>query len=127
ENVVVDTSRKQRKYRKYGENMFGFAHGDKEKGKTSQLPLMMAEEEKRMWADTTHRTFFLGDIHHKEEFKFLRAKDFIGVLVKFLRSVGTTDLWHYDNGYLGIPRTGEVEIHAYDGGILASGFVHGKY
>jgi hypothetical protein len=127
ENVEVDTERRQRKYEQYGINLFGFAHGDKEKGKTAQLPLRMAEEEKHRWAETTYRTFYLGDIHHKEEYQFLRSKDYPGVLVKFLRSVGTTDMWHYDNGYIGIPRTGEVEIHSKTGGIIGQHFAHAQY
>ncbi|WP_303409881.1 hypothetical protein [Pontibacter sp. BT731] len=126
-NVELDTTRKQRKYVQYGENLFGFAHGDKEKGKTAQLPLRMAEEEKHKWADTTFRTFLLGDIHHKEEYQFIRNKDFPGVEVKFLRSIGTTDEWHYDNGYIGVPRTGEAEIHRKSGGIKHRFFAHAQY
>lgn len=127
ENVEIDNERRQRKYEPYGVNLFGFAHGDKEANKVSNLPLLMAEEKKKEWAETSFRYFFLGDKHHTMEYKFLRAKDFIGCLVKFLRSVGTTDQWHYDNGYIGIPRTGEVEIHAKQGGMIGHHFAHAQY
>jgi hypothetical protein len=127
QNTEIDTDRRQRKYEAYGLNLFGFGHGDKEARKIAQLPLMMAEEEKESWAKTTFRSFFLGDKHHKMEYQFLRGKDFVGCQVKFLRSVGTTDAWHYDNGYIGIPRTGEVEIHSKTRGIIGHHFAHAKY
>jgi hypothetical protein len=127
QNTEIDTDRRQRKYEAYGLNLFGFGHGDKEARKIAQLPLMMAEEEKEAWAKTTFRSFFLGDKHHKMEYQFLRGKDFVGCQVKFLRSVGTTDAWHYDNGYIGIPRTGEVEIHSKTRGIIGHHFAHAKY
>jgi hypothetical protein len=127
QNTEIDTDRKQRKYEEYGLNLFGFGHGDKEARKVAQLPLMMAEEEKAAWARTIFRSFFLGDKHHKMEYQFLRGKDFIGCLVKFLRSVGTSDEWHYDNGYIGIPRTGEVEIHSKTRGIIGHHFAHAQY
>lgn len=118
--VTIDNTRHQRKYYKYGENLFGFAHGDKEKRKIDQLPLLMAEEQKHMWASTTYREWYMGDIHHKQEFKFLRAKDFVGCTVRFLRSVGTTDKWHHDAGYIGVPRTSEAFIWKLSGGLLAN-------
>jgi hypothetical protein len=126
-NTQVDTDRKQRKYEEYGLNLFGFGHGDKEARKVAQLPLLMAEEEKAAWARTTFRHFFLGDKHHKMEYQFLRGKDFVGCQVKFLRSIGTTDEWHYDNGFIGIPRTGEVEIHSKSRGMIGHHFAHAQY
>ncbi len=44
---------------------------------------------------------FMGDIHHKQEYKFLRVKDFPGITMRFLRSVGVIDQYHNDRGYLG--------------------------
>jgi hypothetical protein len=108
--VTIDSDRKQRKYYMYGENMFGFAHGDKEKLKIDHLPLMMAEEEKEMWSKTKYREFYLGDIHHKREYKFLRGKDFIGCTVRFLRSISSQDKWHNDFGWIGVPKTAEAFI-----------------
>jgi hypothetical protein len=119
-NVIIDNTRHQRKYYTYGENLFGFAHGDKEKGKIQNLPLLMAEEQKQAWANTTYREWYLGDIHHKQEFKFLRGKDFIGCMVRFLRSVGTSDKWHYDSGYLGVPKTAEAFVWTKNNGMKAN-------
>ena len=109
-NVIVDFQRKQRKYYKYGENLLGFAHGDKEKSKIAQLPLIMAQEAKEDWGTTTFRKMYCGDLHHGFEYQFFKAKDMPGVEVEFLRSVGTTDSWHEDFGWIGIPKTAYLQI-----------------
>lgn len=109
-NVSIEKNQHQRKYFEYGVNLLGFGHGDKEKRKIAQLPLVMAEEQKQMWARTKYRQFYLGDLHHEIEYQFLKGKDFVGCKVQFLRSVGGTDLWHYDNGYIGVSKTAYCDI-----------------
>jgi len=109
-NVTVDFMRTQRKYIKFGENLIGFAHGDKEKSKIAQLPLIMATESKELWGVTTHRKMYLGDLHHGFEYQFLKAKDQPGVEIEYLRSVGTTDTWHEDFGWIGVPKTAYIQI-----------------
>ncbi len=116
DRVEVDNNFVARKYYKFGNNMFAFGHGDLEKGKVNQLPLIMATENPYMWAATKNRTFYLGDIHHKEEYKFMRIKDYPGCTVSFLRSVSYTDKWHHDNMYIGVQRTMELNIHDLDKG-----------
>lgn len=120
ENVTFLSNRLQRKYIQYGVNMFGFAHGDKEKSKVAQLPLLMATENKEMWANTTYRTFYCGDLHHGFEHNFARTKDQPGVEVRFLRSVGCSDKWHVDHGWIGIPKTGYAEVWSKDNGRVGS-------
>jgi hypothetical protein len=112
DNVDVLTSQQELKkqYEQYGVNLFGFAHGDTEVKNIAHLPLLMAEQAKKAWAETTYRYFYLGDKHHKMEYKFLRTKDFPGCTVSYLRSVGTTDKWHSDNGYIGVPKTAEAHV-----------------
>lgn len=116
ENIEVDYTRRQRKYIKYGENLIGFAHGDKEKMKMQQLPLIMAQEAKEYWGNTTHRKMYLGDLHHGFEYQFLKSKDHPGVEVEYLRSCGTTDTWHEDFGWIGVPKTGYLQLFDYDEG-----------
>ena len=110
ENVTIENSRKDRKYFQYEDNLLGFAHGDKLKNAIDKLPLTMATENPKVWGDTKYRVFFCGDLHHKQEFKFLRTKDYAGCEVKYLRSVSITDMWHDENGFIGIPRTLEGYI-----------------
>jgi len=119
-DVIIQNEKKQRKYYRYGANLFGFAHGDKEKKNVDKLPLIMATDNAKDWGNTKYRTFFLGDIHHNQEFKFLRAKDNAGCTVEFLRSVGVTDSWHEDNGYVGIPRTIEATVFSNNKGKVAN-------
>lgn len=115
-NVLIDRSRHQRKYYRFGVNMFGFAHGDKEKRKLERIPLYMAEEKKEMWAQTLFRTFFLGDIHHANRYKLHLSHDGVGVEVKFLRALTDQDKWHTDEGWIGILKTAYAEIWDYDEG-----------
>lgn len=115
-NVEVDYLRRQRKYIKYGENLIGFAHGDKEKMKMQQLPLIMAQEAKEYWGNTTYRKMYLGDLHHGFEYQFLKSKDHPGVEVEYLRSCGTTDTWHEDFGWIGVPKTGYLQLFDYEEG-----------
>lgn len=115
-NVLVDRSRHQRKYYQFGVNMFGFAHGDKEKRKLERVPLYMAEERKEMWARTLFRTFYLGDIHHENKYKLHLSHDGVGVEVKFLRALTDQDKWHTDEGWIGILKTAYAEIWDHDEG-----------
>lgn len=123
-HVTVNCSKHQRKYITYGENLLGFAHGDKECRNIANMPLIMAEEKKKEWANTTYREWFMGDRHHKFEYKFMRNKDFVGVSVRFLRSVGTSDKWHYDAGYLGVPKTAELYVYNKTKGPRANHLIH---
>ena len=111
ERVTVENTTRQRKYFEWGKCLLGFAHGDKEKKKISELPLLMAEEQREAWGRTKFREFYLGDLHHKQEFKFLKTKDFIGCTVRFLRSVSVSlDQWHDDFGWIGVPKTAELFV-----------------
>jgi len=120
ENITIDDSRLGRKYFKYGKNLFGFAHGDREWNKIDRLPTIMAEERKKDWAATDYREWFCGDKHHKVELKFLRVKDMVGVTVRFLRSVGGVSQWSVDGGYIGVPKSAELFMYDKDGGMSAN-------
>lgn len=117
--ITVDYERKQRKYTKFGKNLIGFAHGDKEKNKIPQLPLLIATEAKELWGETVYRKMYLGDLHHGFEYQFLKAKDQPGVEVEYLRSVGITDSWHHDHGWIGIPKTAYLQIFDEEEGEIA--------
>lgn len=111
-HVKVDFTPQQRKYFKYGHNLLGFAHGDKEKNRIHQLPLLMATEKPNFWGETRYRKFFCGDLHHTQSFKFQSEKDYPGVEVSFLRGLCNTDQYHADNGWIGIPKT--AYLHTFD-------------
>lgn len=112
DNIFINNSLDKRKYYLFNKNYFAFGHGDLEKKKISELPLIMAVENPEYWANSITRIFYLGDIHHKQEYKFLRTKDYPGCTVQFLRSTSVMDEWHKDNMFVGVPRT--IEYHLYD-------------
>jgi NACalpha-BTF3-like transcription factor len=103
--VTVMDLHRQRTYVRYGKNLFGFAHGDKEKAKPSELTNIMAVERRHDWSEIKQGVFFLGDIHHEKKFDPIKSQDFRGVEVKFLRSAGPVDRWSSDHGYIGIPKS----------------------
>ena len=84
DDVSVDCGVAHRKYYKYGVNLIGLEHGDG--AKMDKLPLLMAQEKSKDWAETTHRYWYLHHLHHKVKHKWLDAKDFIGVTVEYMRS-----------------------------------------
>lgn len=122
-NVTIDDRRVSRKYYQYGRSILGFSHGNYEKRNINEFPNRMLMENKDILRDIDHCDMFLGDIHHKQEFKFMRVKDFPGVTMRFLRSISTTDKYHHDNGYLGIPKTAESFTYDFHKGLEGNNMV----
>ena len=105
-NMTFDCSIAHRKGFKYGQNLIGTTHGDG--AKLADLPLIMANEFSKEWADTKHRYVYTHHIHHKS------SKDYHGITVESLRSPSGSDSWHHRKGY-GV------------GGVKAvEGFIHSK-
>lgn len=113
ENIKFDTSPKYRKYYQYFNNMIELEHGDK--GKATNLPMIMAQEQPQMWANTKFRYACLHHVHHSDITKYKSGKDYIGVNVTYLRSPSNPDLWHYENGYLNLIAV-EAFIHDKENG-----------
>jgi len=99
-----------RKYYIFEDILFAFMHGDKYLNKLAQLPMIVMQENRNRLSETKFTQCYLGDMHHKMEFKFFRTKDYPGCNVSFLRGTSVTDAWHQDNGYIGVPRTLESFI-----------------
>lgn len=117
DDVNFDISVSHRKYYQYGSNLIGLEHGDG--AKMVNLPLLMAQEQPKMWADTKYRYFYLHHIHHKVKHKWLDAKDYVGVTVEYLRSPSGTDSWHSRKGYTGVPKAVEGFLHEKNSGQVA--------
>lgn len=118
ENVTVDAGPSYRKYYRYHNNMIGLEHGDG--AKANDLPLLMAQEAPKMWANCEYRTMFLHHVHHKIKTKFQSAKDYIGVTVEYMRSPSGSDSWHARKGYKGAPKAVEGFLFHKDNGRVAS-------
>jgi|GEM_PF-2786448 len=100
QRVILSNISKPMHHRKFGKNLLSFAHGKHEKRRVKQLPLDVAEEVPAMWGETKYREMFLGDIHHKEEYRFLRKVDVRGYTVNFLRDISfNQSTWDRNNGY----------------------------
>ena len=109
--VKIDNTAKLRKYYDYGINLFGFAHGDKER--VTELPLLMAREEPDLWARCSSREWHVGHKHIEEkwELKPLRKQgktpsqmdqDLFsdkGVRIRRLASLSAHDNWHTQHAY----------------------------
>lgn len=108
-NITFDIDMNHRKYYTYGRNLIGITHGDG--AKMQELPLIMANEANKDWADTDHRYWYLGHIHHKDVYKFKSGKDYHGATVEYLRSPSAADLWHSKAGFQHSKQAIEGFIH----------------
>ena len=95
--IKIDAGVSHRKYYKYGNSLIGLEHGDG--AKMQNLPLLMAQEQPKMWSETKYRYWYLHHIHHKVKHKWLDGKDYIGASVEYLRSPSSNDSWHSRKGY----------------------------
>jgi hypothetical protein len=91
ENVEVDNTYESRKYYQYGKNMLMFTHGDKEK--PADMPLIMATEQPKMFADTSFREVHCGHLHKE------MVNEYRGIKVRFIPSICPNDDWHKQMGY----------------------------
>jgi hypothetical protein len=110
-NIDFDCSIAHRKGFKYHNNLIGTTHGDG--AKIADLPLLMAQEFSKEWAETKHRYVYTHHVHHKT------SKDFIGVTVESLRSPSGTDSWHHRNGFQHAPKAVEGFLHCKENGQIA--------
>lgn len=111
EGVTFNVSIAHRKYYQYAKNLIGTTHGDG--AKVQDLPLLMAQEAAKEWAECKHRYIYMHHIHHK------MSKDFGSVCVEALRSPSGTDSWHHRNGYQHSPKAIEGFVHHKEHGQIA--------
>lgn len=104
--VTINNGAKPRKYYEYGVNLFGFAHGDKEK--VNELPLLMAREVPASWSRCPSREWHIGHKHiaEKKTWREMPAADGEqdlfsdkGVRVRRLMSMSAHDAWHTSHAY----------------------------
>jgi len=115
-NITFNTSPKYRKYYQYHNTMIELEHGDK--GKLANIPLIMAQEQPKMWAETKFRYALLHHFHHQDKTNWKSGKDYIGVNVTYLRSPSSADLWHYENHFINLVAV-EAFVHSKDLGRVA--------
>ena len=108
-NVTFDITNAHRKYYKYGVNMIGTTHGDG--AKMEQLPLIMANEAKTVWAETEFRYIYLHHLHHFKKFVANLGQDYHGIVLEYLRSPSGTDSWHHRKGFQHAPKGVNAFVH----------------
>jgi len=118
--VSVDNAAALRKYKRYGKTLIGYVHGGKDDPKTTDLPLIMAQERKEDWAATTFREWHLGHVHKKKQVKYLDLDQERGVTVRVIPSLSGTDAWHYQHGFIGQHRAGEAFVWDKEKGLVAT-------
>lgn len=110
-NITFDCSIAHRKGFQYYKNLIGTTHGDG--AKQQDLPLLMAVEFSKEWAETKHRYIYTHHVHHKT------SKDYAGITIESLRSPSGTDSWHHRNGYQHAPKACEAFLHCKENGQIA--------
>ena len=110
-NITFDCTIAHRKGFKYGKNLIGTTHGDG--AKQQDLPLLMAVEYSKEWAETKHRYIYTHHVHHKT------SKDYAGITIESLRSPSGTDSWHHRNGFQHAPKCCEGFLHCKENGQIA--------
>lgn len=110
--VSIDLSPSVRKYRRYGQCLFGFRHGDQlSDAQVPTLPGLMAVEAAKEWGETTCREWFLGHRHTSRRFVSRESDELQGVQIRYLSSLSGTDAWHFENGYVGNRRAAEAYLY----------------
>lgn len=89
EHVSVDCSYIERKYRKFGNTLMGFAHDIK----TSNVNDIVNQDVRHLISDTTATVYFLAHLHHEE------CVDVHGTDVRRLPTISANSRWAYNNGY----------------------------
>jgi hypothetical protein len=82
---------KSRHYERYGNSLLCFSHGDGAAPKN--MPLLIPQEARDLWADTKYTYFFVGHKHHKH------VQDYYGVMQIQVPSIAGADRWHELNGF----------------------------
>lgn len=108
DRVTFDVGYAERKVITYGENFFGFEHGDVTKKNT---PLVYATEFAKDWGSTTYRTCYTGHFHSKKTTEYITENEHNGFSIKHLPSLSKTDYWHYHNKFTGAKRQAVMELH----------------
>jgi hypothetical protein len=109
-DVRVFNSPQIRKYYRWGKTLIAFTHGDRIR--LNALPLIMAGEAAKDWAETTSREIHCGHYHHKKEMNFNSGDEFGSVRVRILPALTSTDAWHAQMGFTGSLRASEAYLYS---------------
>lgn len=112
--VVLDTQN-MFNYFQFGINLLADTHGHT--CKADKLPMIMAVDQPRMWADTHNRIWRTGHVHH------LTEKEYGGCSVLTYRTLAPKDAWHAASGYQS-NREMQCTIYHHDKGKVGASYVN---
>ena len=107
-DVVIDNSRKYRKFYKYGTTGFMFTHGNEEK--KASLPAIFATEAPEIFANVTNREVHTGHFHQRAENYNMLTEEF-GVIIRVLPSLSPNSDWEDLKGYIMHNRAGVAHVY----------------
>jgi hypothetical protein len=113
--VVVLGTQNMFNYFQFGVNLLADTHGHTTK--SEKLPLIMAIDQPKMWAETTNRIWRTGHVHH------LTEKEYGGCSVLTYRTLAPKDSWHAASGYRS-NRDMRATIYHYDKGTVGINIVN---
>ena len=117
DRVQVDFSAPSRKYVRWGKALLGYEHGGDVK--RDRLPLIMAFERPKDWAETEHRRWRVGHLHHRSQTIVASDVDIGCVEVYQSRALCPSDAWHSRKGFVGVPNGGSATVWDRTDGVVA--------
>lgn len=105
----------RRLYALFGQNLIGWQHGDG-MSLDKMASIMPVEAPREMWAASTYRFIRTGHLHTRKQVRWIGSHECHGIQVDVIPSLSATDLWHYENGYVGNLRAAEVALWHEDAG-----------
>ena len=91
ERVTVLPTTNKFNYIEHGKTLIAFTHGDTIK--LNALSEIMATDQPQRWADSEHRYWYTGHIHHTTR------QELRGCVVESFRTLAARDAWHTNSGY----------------------------
>lgn len=99
-SVTICNEGTQRKYFRFGKNMIGFSHDEKEKN----VAKIMAAEQPKIWGETKFKYFMISHLHHEI------VKDDYGVDIRRLPTISGRSYWTNKCGFVGTKKQGQAFI-----------------
>ena len=101
--VSVDLHNSAFKFMRFGNNLIASHHGDGTKA--SNLPLIMAVDRPKDWAETEYRVWHCGHIHHKT------FKEEPGCDIETHRTLAPSNAWDHKKGYRSKREMQRIDYH----------------
>ena len=102
--VEVDTSPAPRKYKLYGRNLIGFAHG-MAMARQKNWMAVMADECAGIWKPNQYREVHTGHQHRESELIYKTTNTIGSMVLRVIPSMCGTDYWHFEKGFTATPKT----------------------